>query len=211
MAGDKDEFALGGAGDGPFEEVGGFCRDAILIDAEKADIETVARELEVVGISAEEGDLLLGGENEANVGVAAVAVEVILAALVERDDPALEPGRGPGFGFDFGADFPAGERGFVAGGVGGDGGDDSVGDVFGGLKNLEFDILAPELLGRRPGQEAVAGVIVFVGTQFWRASAPTCWLVMTRPSPLTKEAEAPSKRTEERIRWVSQASVGSKS
>ena len=61
-------------------------RLVVLVDAEEADVEVVARVLEVVRVAAEEGDLLLGGEDEADVGVLLERVQVVLAAGVERDD-----------------------------------------------------------------------------------------------------------------------------
>ena len=59
-------------------------RLAVLVGAEEADVEVVARVLEVVRIAAEEGDVELGGEHQADVGVFLVAY---------RGDTA-RPGRG---------------------------------------------------------------------------------------------------------------------
>ena len=53
----------------PLQVVLDLGRLAVLVDAEEADVEVVARVLEVVRVAAEEGDLLLGGEDEADVGV----------------------------------------------------------------------------------------------------------------------------------------------
>ena len=78
------------AGLAPLQVVLDLGRLAVLVDAEEADVEVVARILEVVRIAAEEGDLLLRGEDQAHVGVLLEAIEVILAALVERDDVAAQ-------------------------------------------------------------------------------------------------------------------------
>ena len=88
MAGDEDQFVVAGPVLAPFQVVLDLGRLVVLVDAEEADVEVVARILEVVGIAAEEGDLLLRGEDQADVGVLLVAIEVILAALVEGDDVA---------------------------------------------------------------------------------------------------------------------------
>ena len=60
-------------------------RLVVLVDAEEADVEVVARVLEVIRVAAEEGGLLLRGEDDADVGVLLERVEVVLPAGVERD------------------------------------------------------------------------------------------------------------------------------
>src|SRR5207249_3905450 len=65
---------------------------AIFIDAEETDIEVIARIGEVVRVAAIEGDLLFRGENQAHIGVAFEAIEVILTALVKGDDVAAQSG-----------------------------------------------------------------------------------------------------------------------
>ena len=45
---------------------------------------------EVVGVAAEEGCLLLGSKDKADVGVDLVLVEPVLAAVVEGDDVGAE-------------------------------------------------------------------------------------------------------------------------
>ena len=69
VAGDEDEFVLLAAVRAPLQVVLDLDRLVVLVDAEEADVEVVARVLEVVRVAAEEGDLLLGGEDEADVGV----------------------------------------------------------------------------------------------------------------------------------------------
>ena len=75
-------------------------RLAVLVDAEEADVEIVARILEVVRVAAEEGDVLLRREDQPHVGVLLVAVEMVLPALVERDHVAAQPGLVERFLFD---------------------------------------------------------------------------------------------------------------
>ena len=62
----------------PLQVVLDLGRLVVLVDAEEADVEVVARILEVVRVAAEEGDLLLRGEDQADVGVLLEAVEVVL-------------------------------------------------------------------------------------------------------------------------------------
>jgi hypothetical protein len=89
MAEDEDRLALGRAGGAPRQVVLGAKGLALVVDAEEAAIEVEAGELEVVSVAAEEGGLLLG-EDQPHVGVGAIAVEVVLPALEEGDDLALE-------------------------------------------------------------------------------------------------------------------------
>ena len=89
MAGDEDQLILRGAVLAPLEVMLDLGRLAVLVDAEKADVEIVARIREVVRIAAVEGDLLLRSEHQANVRVMLETIEVILPALIERDDLAL--------------------------------------------------------------------------------------------------------------------------
>ena len=70
----------------------GAHRNAVLVGAEEREVEVVARIGEVVGIAAEERHLLLGREDEADVGVLLVAIEPVLRALVERDDVGAQAG-----------------------------------------------------------------------------------------------------------------------
>ncbi len=65
---------------------------AILVGAEEANVEVVAGILEVVGIAAEEGDGELGAKTEPDIRVFLVRVEMILPALIERDDVAAQAG-----------------------------------------------------------------------------------------------------------------------
>ena len=59
---------------------------AIFVNAEQADIEIVARILEIVGITAEESHLLFGGEDQADVVIALVSIEMVRAALIQGND-----------------------------------------------------------------------------------------------------------------------------
>ena len=49
---------------------------SVFVDAEEADVEIVARILEVVRVAAVERDLLLGSEDQADVGVLLVAIKM---------------------------------------------------------------------------------------------------------------------------------------
>src|ERR1041385_8663326 len=56
---------------------------AIFVSAEEADIEVVARIFKIIRITAVKGNLLFGGEDQADVGVFFIAIEVVLSALVK--------------------------------------------------------------------------------------------------------------------------------
>ena len=61
-----------------------------LVGPHEADVEVVAGEGEVVGVAAEEGHRLLGGEDQAHVRVLPVLVELVLPALVQAHDVAAQ-------------------------------------------------------------------------------------------------------------------------
>jgi hypothetical protein len=65
-------------------------RFSVFVDTENADIQIIARILEIVGITAKKSDLLFGSENEPNIGVPLIAIELITAALIKRDDIAAQ-------------------------------------------------------------------------------------------------------------------------
>ena len=69
-----------------FEKVLDLCRLAIFVHPKKADIEIVPRILEVVGVTAEEGHLLLRREDQPHVIITFVPVKMVRTALVECDD-----------------------------------------------------------------------------------------------------------------------------
>ena len=69
---------------------GGIERLAVLIDAQIAHIEVVARKLEIVGIAAEKRDRLLRREDEPHILIAAVFVKIVDAAIVELDRVAAQ-------------------------------------------------------------------------------------------------------------------------
>ena len=68
-------------------------RRAVFVDAQKGDVEIVSREFEVVWIAAEERDVGLRREHQANVRVLPVLIEVVHPARVQRDHVAAQPAR----------------------------------------------------------------------------------------------------------------------
>ena len=90
MAGDEDQVALLGAVLAPLQVMRRPHGPAVFIGAEEAEVEIVAGILEVVRVAAEEGRGEFGSEHQANVGVFLVGVEMILTALIERDDVAAQ-------------------------------------------------------------------------------------------------------------------------
>ena len=64
-------------------------RLAVLIEAQQAEIEVVPREVEVVGIAAEEAGLELRREHQAHIVEAVEGVELVLPAVIEVDHLAV--------------------------------------------------------------------------------------------------------------------------
>ena len=73
MPGDEDQLVVGRAGLAPVQKVLELDRLVVFIDAEEADIEVVARILEIVRVAAEKRDVLLRREHQPHVGVLLVA------------------------------------------------------------------------------------------------------------------------------------------
>src|SRR5207237_9545740 len=73
----------------------------VLIDADERHVYVVAREVEVVGVAAEEGGLELRHEDEPHVRVLLVAIEIVLPALIERDHIRAQARRPGGLGVEF--------------------------------------------------------------------------------------------------------------
>src|SRR5688500_1343622 len=97
MARNEHHIALDRAGGAPAKIMLGAEWLTVVVDAEKTNVEVEARILEVVGVAAEESDVVLRGHHEANIGELPVLIEVILPALVERDDLTAQLGPGGGF------------------------------------------------------------------------------------------------------------------
>ena len=72
----------------------------VLIDAHERHVYVEAREVEVVRVAAEEGGLKLRHEDEPHVRVLVIAIEVVLPALVERDNVAAQARRPRRLGLD---------------------------------------------------------------------------------------------------------------
>ena len=157
----------------PFQVMLDLGRLVVLVDAEEADVEIVARILEVVRVAAVKGDLLLRGEDQPDVGVLFEAIKVILPALVERDHVAAQAGLVERFLLDLGHDGAAGREGLSALHVRLDRRLDALGHVLDAHQDVEFQIVALVFVGPGPGVEAVAVVIVLLVADLLQASAPT--------------------------------------
>ena len=103
------------------------------------------------------------GCGRSDVGVTLETIQVVSAALVKGDDVAAEAGFIAGFFFDFGDDFTAGERSFGSAEIGRNGGVDADGDVFDGLEDVYFEVVALDFFGGGFGVKAVAEVVVLLG------------------------------------------------
>src|SRR4029453_5500206 len=85
MAGYEDQIPRIDAGGVPPQVALAFHRIAVLVHAEERHIQTIARVGEIVGVPAEEGNLLFRREYQPYIGVLLVTVEPVLAAAVQRN------------------------------------------------------------------------------------------------------------------------------
>ena len=166
VAGDESEFAGARARRGEAEKIRHLCRLAIFVGAKQADVQVMARELEVVRVAAVKSDLLLGRKDEPHIGVTLEAVKMIRPALPKRDDIGAQARAVLGLLLDSGDDLAARGKGVCWGGVIGHRGVDAGGDVLDGLQDVEFKIQAFDLLGRRGRVKAVAHIIFFLRADF---------------------------------------------
>jgi hypothetical protein len=86
MTGDENQIAIFGALLAPFQVVLNLRRLAVLVSAEETDIEVVAWVFEVIRVAAVKSNLLLGREDDADIGVAFEAVKMVAPALIKRHD-----------------------------------------------------------------------------------------------------------------------------
>ena len=102
MAGDEYQLAIGRAFRIPLEIVAALDGLAVLIHAEQREIQIVAGIGEVVGIAAEERDLLLRREDDPHIRVFLVAIQPVFPALIQRDHVGAEAGLLQAFALDGG-------------------------------------------------------------------------------------------------------------
>ena len=160
MPGNEGQLALGSPLFGPLQGVGHLHRLAVFVGAEKADIEVEARILEVVGIAAEEGDLLLGGEHQAHIGVLLEPVQMVRPALIQGHHIGAET-RGVQRLLLDGRHHPAtGLHRLGRRHVGRHRGVDPLGDIGDGLEHVELEVHARDLLGLGTGVEPIAQVVL---------------------------------------------------
>src|SRR4051794_19391795 len=105
MPGNENQFVLGRAVRTPLEVMLDFDRFLVLVNTEETHVEVVARKFEVVRIATEKSNLLFRSENEPHVGVLLEAVQVVLAALIERRDVRSQTGLIERFFLDFRSDI----------------------------------------------------------------------------------------------------------
>src|SRR6185369_2465972 len=86
MASHKNEAAFLRSGRRPFEIVIRVHWLIVLANANQRHVDVEPREVEVIGIAAEESGLELRHKYETNVGVFLVTIEIVLSALEKGDD-----------------------------------------------------------------------------------------------------------------------------
>ena len=92
MPGDEHQLSLPCPGFAPLQIMLRMNRFIVFVNSEEADVEVVARIFKVIRVAAVKGDLLLRREHQTHIGVALEAIEVILPALIQRDDVAAQLG-----------------------------------------------------------------------------------------------------------------------
>src|SRR5215469_378029 len=93
MSGDKNELIVAHSRRRPLQVVVQVGRLVVLVDAEKRDIEVVARIFEVVRIPAEEGNVELGREDQTDIRILLVLVKVVYLSRIKSDHVAAEASR----------------------------------------------------------------------------------------------------------------------
>ena len=165
VAGDEGRLARHGRPGLPGEVLRGADGLAVLVETQEADIEGIAREVEVVRVSPEEGSAEFWSKNKAHVGILPVAIKLVLATAVEADHLAA------------GLRIPAAGLAFQSG-VGGVAGLDEVaagqargrlrdvrGDVDDGQQDLGLNARTDPLFLAGTGQEAVLHIVGRTGRQ----------------------------------------------
>src|SRR5215472_3174464 len=93
MSGNENELVIANSGRRPLQivvQVGWF---VVFVNAEKRDVEIVARIFEIVRIPAEKGDVELGRKDKAHIRVLLVLVKVVGLSRIKSDYVAAEASR----------------------------------------------------------------------------------------------------------------------
>src|SRR5215471_4975777 len=88
IARNKNQLTVLGAFFRPLEVVFYLERLVVFIDAEERHIQIIARKCEVIRITAKESNRKFRREYQAHIGVLFITIEIVLAALIKRDDVA---------------------------------------------------------------------------------------------------------------------------
>ena len=211
IAGHEHEIALFRAVGAPLQIIGARGRMIVFVRAHDADVEVEAGKIEIVGIAAELRHGHFRGEDEPDVVVALVAVQIVDAALVERDHLAKHGGIGAAtllqfslFGVERGVGGAARFAGYRLQHV-----RRHVADL-GELIELECrDTSArrPLFAPRNPFRRSFAAAV----DNSWTQSSTQWWFVMTRPCGEMNDAEQPpAMRNDEARTWSSHACEGAK-
>ena len=100
IAGVENQIAFLGSSRRPFEVTRRTNRLIFFVNAHQRHVDVEARKVEVVRIAAKKCGLEFRHENQTHVGVFFIAIEIVLSALIERDDVATKPGGFRRLGFD---------------------------------------------------------------------------------------------------------------
>src|SRR6185369_5841052 len=92
IAGHENKVAFLDARGGPLEVILRMYWLTIFVNTHEGHVDIEAREIEVIRIAAEKRGLEFRHEHETNVRVFLVTIEIVLSALVKRDDVRPQPG-----------------------------------------------------------------------------------------------------------------------
>ena len=163
VAGHKDELAGGGALRVPLQIVRGLYGLVVLVDAEKRHVKVVAGISEIVGVAPEKGDLPFRRKDQAHVGIFLVAIEPVLAPVVEGNHVGAQAG-----GFEA---FALGLRDLSLSGIQSvfiahtrfQDAFDARGDILDRDQDVQFEVRALQFFRRAPGVESVFHIVFLRG------------------------------------------------
>src|SRR3989442_996410 len=86
MSGDENEISIGSPLGIPLQILSALDRLPVLVHTQDCEVEVISWKSKIVGVAAEERHLLLGREYEPHIRVLLVAIQPVLATLIERNN-----------------------------------------------------------------------------------------------------------------------------
>ena len=207
MTGDEGQLAHAHPFGAEGQESRGMIGLAVLIDPEQREIQVVAGVSVVVRVATKGRDLQLWRRGQAHIRELAVAVEPVLAALVEGHGLAGEAGAGLLSLAQLCQRGAPGREGILVSRSLGDGGIHLGGDVFAGHQHHELQAWYLDLLSTAGGSEAVPHQIR-LGAGDLGDAAPTHMMVRHhQPVPTHEGARAPREAHRSQLQLLQPSSL----